>query len=183
MDGNNYEVLGVKEKYMNLLSFLIGFASLLAHVIFVPILIRLMPKMGPITIHIFSGVCVHLLTILICMIGFIDVQYWPFTATYWLGFMVYWYIFGSFYTSMTLKTLRKLNANPSKSLKRNVIFETCFENTFLERVISLDSLGLAKIKESTMIITEKGKKIAQTIRLLNKIFGIESSGLYLVGKE
>ncbi len=84
---------------------------------------------------------------------------------------------------MTLKTLRKLNANPSKSLERYVIFETCFENTFLERVKSLDSLGLAIMHEGAMVITDKGRRIGHTIRLLNRIFGIDSNGLYLVEKE
>jgi hypothetical protein len=117
------------------------------------------------------------------MIGFNNVQYWPLTATYWLGFMVYWYVFGSFYTSMTLKTLRKLNANPSKSINREEIFQTCYENTFLERVESLDSLGLAIIHEKSMVITGKGKRIAQIIRILHRIFGIDSNGLYLVMTE
>ncbi len=168
---------------MNLSSFLIGFVSLLAHVIFVPVLIRLLPKAGSIALHIFSGISIHLVTVLIFVIGSNGTPYWPLAAIYWLGFMVYWYVFGSFYTSMTLKTLRMLHSSPLKSLQINEIYKTCFENTFVERSKSLISMGLAKEQERTVFITENGKKTANAIRILNKIFGIDASGLYLIDEE
>lgn len=168
---------------MNLLSFLIGFLSLIVHVIFVPLLIRLLRKSGAITIHILSGVSVHLITVMIFVVGFNGVPYWPLSAIYWLGFMVYWYVFGSFYTSMTLKTLRMLNSNSTKSCKLDEIFKTCFEYTFVERVQSLGSLGLAIIINNEIHISDKGKKISRFIQLFNIIFGIDSNGLYLIEKE
>ena len=142
-----------------------------------------MPKTGAIALHIFSGISIHLTTILIYVYRFEGMPYWPIASVYWLGFMVYWYVFGSFYTSMTLITLRALDSSPNKSLHLNKIFITCFENTFVERIESLNSLGLANINDGEICITDKGKNVSWALGILIKIFGIDSNGLYLVDEE
>ena len=97
--------------------------------------------------------------------------------------MLYIYVFSSLYKSISLKIIHFLSHQPEYSAHLDEIFEKCIKASFTERVDILVDSSMAERRNDRFVITGAGIKTANRIRWMQRLFGIERSGLYFVSRD
>lgn len=168
---------------MILTSYVFGLIAFVIYATLVPVLLRLPLKIGPIVTNVLSAVTVHIVATITSIFLVNGMPYWQGAALYWFGFMAYMYFFGAFYKSVSLMILRDLSSRPDHSASLAEIYESCVKSDFVRRVHILVESGQVERQHDGFIITPAGRKTANRIRAVQRLFGIEFSGLYLVPQD
>ncbi|MBE9116872.1 hypothetical protein IQ249_13275 [Lusitaniella coriacea LEGE 07157] len=161
-----------------ILSFLIGAATFFLYALTVLILLRLPLSLPPIIVHFSLALVIHIITVLTCFIVFETLPYWHGAALYWFCFNLYLFAYSAVYKSISLNILLSLARRPSQSATIEEISAIYVQPSFQERIEILQNAGYVLSKNSTFELTQKGKHLARRIAVVQRLFGIEQSGLY-----
>jgi len=161
-----------------LYSFATGLVAFIFYTVVFLILMRLRLKVGWVTLQVFVGGIIHILSSMLSFYFVNDFLYW-----YALGvFSVCWFCFFTLstavYVSISARILRTINNNHDQSSSLDDIFRVCIRQPFQERAEFLVASGLAQKGKFGFRITDTGGKNARSLQALRRFFGMEGSGLY-----
>ena len=161
------------------------FVGLLAVVLFVVISApmqllaqRLSPSTPPVVILALAAVIAHLTTTLVAAIMLPAFEYWAATSMFCFGTIVYVQGFGAVLKSISLRILLDLTRRPGGKIDLEEISMQQIPHIFAERCDILIEMDMVSREQDQFVPTVAGRKLAERIARLRRLFGIGDSGLY-----
>jgi hypothetical protein len=161
-----------------MIAFLVGIIGFAAHVLVTTCWLRLPARTAPVIRHAFSAITTHAAVIgfWACCVGKFD--YWPAAAVNGFGVVIWLFAFSAVYKSVSLRILTTLAQTPAQQMPLDEVTHAYVRPEFVTRAALLVQLGYAIEQPNGYVITAQGKRLARWIRLIQRAFGIGSSGLY-----
>ena len=133
---------------------------------------------SPILFHLTSAVVWHALQIVMLISWNAGAYYWQSAAIFAFGVMIYVFIFSAAYKSISLRAVILLAESKDASVTVTEIMEKLVVRSFHERIDVLRNAGLVTKGQMGFSITDRGRRTANRIVALRKLFGARSNGLY-----
>lgn len=127
-------------------------------------------------------IIVCLTSLIVYSLGFlaifnIPIHFFHYSSVYWFLCLSFLLIFGAIYKSISLRILLSLDSAPHKREKYEVILEKYIKNqSYSRRVEILLEQRFASMQNGALILTNKGRRLAQCLLAFQKVFMIEVSG-------
>lgn len=157
-------------------SFILSLVLIIFHVIIVSILLRLFPKLFPIAIHAFSALCQLIILLWLIVMDF-NFNYWFVFCILSFGISTYLFLFGAVYKSLSLRFLLAIKAEGG-AVSLMQLEQKITIPSFTQRVTLLCEMGCITQNQKGMYISTKGKRMANKINTLKKLFHVETIGMY-----
>src|SRR5215469_15596695 len=104
-------------------------------------------------------------------------DFWTYAAFYGCAYLAFIQLFAIFYKSVSLRVVYDICSTGKHSeTKANVYQHSILNGCFERRLCGLEEGGLILILLTGAALTEKGKKAARRLRLMQRLFGITNSG-------
>jgi hypothetical protein len=161
----------------------VGLASITAHAVLVPVLLRLFAQRSPMVVHLGSAAGLHVAATVGAAVTMPDFNYWPEAAVHWFGFMLYLYGYQAINKSISLRILRGLVLERSQQLTQVEILHRFVYPQFIDRINILVTTGQVREHNGLYEVTAGGTNIAGKICRLQRLFGITTCGLYSAPRE
>jgi hypothetical protein len=162
----------------SLTALLIGAVCVAAHAVLTLVLLRLPGRLSPVARHAASAAVTHLAGVAAAAVWFGPVPYWPIAAVGGFGAVAWLFAFSAVYKSVSLRILSQLARVEGNELSLEAVTTDYVLPEFEARVDVLRNMGCAEPAGSGFGLTEKGVATAARIRFVQKLCGIERSGLY-----
>lgn len=163
-------------------SFAVGLFGLVVFFLLNLLVLRLPGPIAPVNRQTLLALLVHVVTMAVAISLIPNMTYWHGAALYWMGFNCNLYAFSAVYKSISLRTLDKLAHAPDQSLVLKRLAEDHVRPSFADRATLLVRSGLAQEQEELFAITAKGQQLADRISLVQRLFGIQTCGLYTLSR-
>ncbi|MFO0802179.1 MAG: hypothetical protein U0791_03505 [Gemmataceae bacterium] len=161
----------------SLTALLIGAACAVAHMAMTLVLLRLPGRTSPVMRHAASAAVTHLAGVIAAM-WFGPVPYWPIAAVGGFGAVAWLFVFSAVYKSVSLRILSQLARVEGNELPLETVTTDYVMPEFAARVDVLRNMGCAEPVGAGDALTAKGAATAKRILAVQKLCGIERSGLY-----
>jgi hypothetical protein len=161
-----------------MISLLVGLACFALHAAVTLAWLRLPGRLSPVTRHAISALVTHAtgLALAAYLVG--PVAYWPAAAVNVFAVVCWLFLFSAVYKSVSLRILTKLASTAEHTLPLNTITEEYVRPEFEARIEVLLKLGCAEVAEDEYTTTHKGDETARRVVTVQRICGIERSGMY-----
>ncbi len=163
------------------LSLCFGLAAALLHVVMVPVAIRRLRHVAPVTLHVLSGLLAHLAQICAMLLYGIQngvaLPYWHGAAVFGGVSAGYVFAFSAVYKSVSLRILAQ-TIKAGGQLNVEEVESRLIRPEFLDRVGILAAAGLVSASANAYRIAAAGLTLAGRLRALQRLFGVSRSGLY-----
>ena len=156
----------------------IGVLAVIFHVLAYLLILRVPLKTGYLNRQIIQGAMIYLIAITVCLAMVYGFSFWQFSAVYYFGCVVYFFITSVIYTSVSVKTLYLLINQSNQSLPSDDIYRRCILSSFEERAELFVKDGLSENVGNLYVITQVGRTNVQWLRWIRKLFGVETTGFY-----
>lgn len=162
----------------SLVALLVGAGCTGAHVLLTLLLLRLPGRLSPVGRHAASALLTHVVGVVGA--GFLlgPLPYWPAAAASGFGAVVWLFAFSAVYKSVSLKVLTQLARTPGGDLPFNVLTTDYVQAEFVARTEVLTAMGWVQPTPGGFTLTPAGKAAARRLRAIQRVCGIERSGLY-----
>jgi hypothetical protein len=157
---------------------LVGLACFALHAAVSLVALRLPGRMSPVARHAASAFGTHIVGIAVAAMIVGPFAYWPAAAVNGLLVVCWLFAFSAVYKSVSLRILTHLDRVPDHSLTIDAIAENYVRPEFAARALVLVKMGCVVESNGEFALTEKGKAIARRIALVQRVWGIESGGMY-----
>ena len=157
--------------------FLGGICGFAVYFVVVVCLLRLLQRKAPALVAITASVLVYVAVLVIVMLSDWVVMFWYLSATYWFLVLCFLVVFGAVYKSISLRILFDLLNRPARSeLYARILEHYIEQESYMSRLQVMMSNGLAVQLPTGFQLTEKGRRIAATVRAIQQAFNIQRSG-------
>ena len=160
------------------LGLLFGAVALGLHMIVVPAAVRLAEKVAPVKVHAFSLAFVQVIFLLAARNAPWAVNVWNGTAIIGFGGVAFLFLFSAVYKSVSIRMLASLAGSESGQVSYPALTASLVRPQFASRVSVLLDMGYVAEREGRYCITHSGRLFAKRWRCVQKLFGIDRSGLY-----
>ena len=160
------------------IALLVGAAAFSGHVFLTLILLRLPGRLSPVVRHAGSAATTHVAGAILGGLVVEPFPYWPFAAVTGFGAVVWLFAFSAVYKSVSLRILSQLARTPGNAIPLPEVTSRYVVPEFEARVAVLEQMGCAEVVEKGHGLTPKGAATARRIRAVQRLCGIERSGLY-----
>lgn len=107
----------------------------------------------------------------------VDLALWAFSAVYWCLVMWFFFVFAGLYKSVSVRILNELLQRPGhRQSYREVMESYLVEESYRGRIDNLVDKGYLALEEGRLHLTEKGRRFAMAVRMLQRLYLIERSG-------
>ncbi len=162
----------------SLIALMAGAACFAAHAMLSLILLRVPGRASPAARHAASAGFTHLIGTIIAAMAFEPLPYWPIAAASGFGAIVWLFAYSAVYKSVSLRILTQLAHTKGNSLSLDEVSSQFVRPEFTARIGVLLAMGCIHCDGNSYRLTRKGQLIARRIRLVQRLCGIERSGLY-----
>jgi hypothetical protein len=105
------------------------------------------------------------------------VNFWSLSIFFWFPTLVFLMGFGAVYKSISLRILLRLLERPGHAEDyAAVLARYVTDESFESRLKVMEANGFAQFTPGGYALTEKGRRLAQTIDWLQRLFAIKQSG-------
>ena len=162
----------------SVIALLVGAVSFGGHILLTLILLRLPGRVSPVARHAGSAAATHIAGVVVggCVVA--AFPYWPLAAVTGFGAVVWLFAFSAVYKSVSLRILSQLARTPGNAIPFPVVTASYVVPEFEARVIVLEQMGCAAVVGTEHRLTLKGAAMARRIKVVQRLCGIERSGLY-----
>lgn len=165
------------------LSLLVGSVAFVCYALAVPLMLRAVRGVAPVTVFVGSAVGIHVLQILaMIVIGRsteLPVPYWHGAAVFGAGAIGYLFVFSAVYKSISLRMLAMLIRDKGRVTAVDALTGAITVPEFEQRAkILLEGRFAAASAGASYVITAEGRAMAERIIGLQRAFGVAQSGLY-----
>lgn len=162
------------------LSLAVGAGALVLALIVIPLTCRAFPRFPPVLVHGFAAVAAEVAALAVGSLAADEFPVWPATAVIGFGAVANLFVFSAIYKSVSLRMLVFLSAQPGQLVKTETLVERVGRAAVAGRVALLRESGLVeRLPDGRYRITERGQRLARQLSLVQRLFGIHRSGLYL----
>lgn len=161
-----------------LLSLLVGCGCATAHVALTLVLLRLPGRVSPVARHAASAAVTHAAGVVLAAVVLGPLPYWPAAAAAGFGAVCGLFAFSAVYKSVSLRILSRLAAAEGNRLPFDVVTADYVLPEFTARIGVLQAMGCAAADGDGFALTPKGRATADRITAVQRLCGIERSGLY-----
>jgi hypothetical protein len=158
--------------------FLVGLSAFLAHLILSLLWLWRPGGIAPVTRHIISALSTHAAATVFGVVFVGNVDCWVITAVSGFGAVSWLFIYSAVYKSVSLRILTKLTKQIRGRMLFDMITATEVRPEFEARADLLVRMGYVVQHSSHYELTNRGSNVARWIRLIQRAYGIKSSGLY-----
>jgi hypothetical protein len=154
-----------------------GILGTLCYIGAVTLILRLASRADPVFVVLGAAIVVYVATLFALALAGEGVGFWSYSVSYWffgLGFIVF---FGAVYKSISLRILLGLLRRPGRRDSYQRVLETyVIQESYQNRLVVVQDKFLAKRINNFFVLTERGRRLALLIHLLQRAFAIERSG-------
>ena len=158
--------------------FLVGICCFAAHVAFTLVWLRCPGPFSPVARHGISAIGTHVLGITVAALWIGPFAYWHAASLAAFGAVCWLFAFSAVYKSVSLRVLTQLECTPGHALPFDTIAVEYVWPEFAARNALLVAMGCAKQVQGEFTVTEKGKQTTHRIEAIQRVCGIEQSGMY-----
>ena len=162
----------------SLIALLVGAACFAVHAVLTLVLLRLPGRLSPVARHGFSFAMTNALGVIAVAVWFGPAPYWPIAASSGCGAAIWLFAFSAVYKSVSLRILSQLAQIETHSLSFEVVTAKYVHPEFEARVALLQALMCADLTTEGYLLSTHGARMATRIRTVQRLFGIDRSGLY-----
>jgi hypothetical protein len=157
--------------------FAFGFATFVAYLGGVMVLLRMPLTAGPAAIVVLAALAVYPLGLALSLLGADKLQFWDFSAVYWFFALLFLMTFGAIYKSISLRLLLDLLGRPGRAdsyaaMLARYVHEESYEHRL--SVIIDNKYAVRSLRGFEL--TDKGRRLASRVRRVQQIFAIRQSG-------
>jgi hypothetical protein len=157
-------------------AFVLAGAGVLLWLAAVLVLLRVMRR-SPALIVIGAAALVYVLLLVAATVMPVRVVFWPFSAAYAFVTLCLLMVFGALYKSVSLRMLGDLSKVAGHAMpEQELLARYIEEDSFGRRVAILLEQGHAERTAEGLRLSDKGRRIAAAIHLLQRAFAIRASG-------
>jgi hypothetical protein len=154
----------------------LGIAGFVLYVATFAAILRL-PRASPARVAIGAAILAYAGTLAAAVFGGHGVNFWSLSVLFWFPSLVFLMGFGAIYKSISLRILLRLLERPGHAENYSAVLARYVESeSFENRLKVMEVNGFAQRTAAGYALTEKGRRLAQTIERLQGIFAIEQSG-------
>jgi hypothetical protein len=161
-----------------LISLLVGCGCVAAHVALTLVLLRLPGRVSPVVRHAASAAATHVTGVALAAVVIGPLPYWPAAAAAGFGAVCWLFAFSAVYKSVSLRILSRIKAAPGNRLPFGTVTTDYVLPEFAARIGVLQTMGCAALAGDGFTLTPKGRATADRITAVQRLCGIERSGLY-----
>ena len=162
----------------SLTALLVGAACAMTHTALTLVLLRLPGRVSPVGRHALSAVATHAAGITAGGLFLGPLPYWPVAAVSGFAAVVWLFAFSAVYKSVSLRILAQLAREPGGALPLDTVTADYVLPEFEARVSVLVAMGCAVASGTGYALTAKGAATARRVRAVQRLYGIDRSGLY-----
>jgi hypothetical protein len=161
-----------------MIALFIGLGCFALHMAVTLLWLRLPGRVSSVGRHAISAFATHLFGVALAIWLVESFAYWPVAAV--SGFLAagWLFAFSAVYKSVSLRILTQLDRTTGHELPFKTITEEFVRPEFAARIMVLVKMGLAEETPNGYALTEKGRRMARRIALIQRAWGIERSGMY-----
>lgn len=161
-----------------LTALLVGASCFAAHVLVTLLLLRVPGRMSPVARHAASAAVTHVAGVVAAGLALGPLPYWPIAAASGFGAVAWLFAFSAVYKSVSLRLLAQL-ASTTDGLSFETVTDEYVRPEFVARTEVLETMGLADGDDAAgFALTAAGQAAARRIAVVQRVCGIEKSGLY-----
>ncbi len=109
--------------------------------------------------------------------GLDNITFWSFVTLYGFLFIVFLQAFAILYKSISLRVLVEIARLPTQSLPIDEVYTALVaDGAFARRLSGLEKGGHLYREGNDILLTEKGRVVADRISAAQRLFGIDASG-------
>jgi hypothetical protein len=154
-----------------------GLVGALLYLVAVVLWLRVRPATSPTVTVVLAVLPVYLCVLVGAGMVLQPVRFWPMTAAYALGALVFLLFFGALYKSVSLRIMMDLLKQPGAAAPYASIEERYMQTeSFEARVTLLRAEGFMTGRDTALQLTEKGARLGWFVDRLQRMFAIETSG-------
>lgn len=160
-------------------SLLIGVLTSLISIVLISITLRICPDWTPVTVFMGGITLAAGLAVLIGSTILDQFHFWQALAAVCAVGIANFFLFSAVYKSVSLQMLGVLNTQTDRFADKGMLVEVVARPSVEKRMELLVEMGMvAKSPDQTYTPTEAGRRTIYRLQKLQRLFGINSSGLY-----
>lgn len=169
-------------------SYFIGFLGFVIFLVILLVFLHRSRKTGWFLLEIWIGLIVHILCSIAGFLLVDEFSYWYQASLYAFLWFCFFFVSSTYSTSVSAGIISYLYKQPNHTASVSDVYQNCVIQVFKERVEFLIATKQVQKTNQGYMITPTGKRVADRLQSIKKIFGMESQGFYsadsnLLGKK